>query len=1816
MDKRKGIILAVVLFLLIGLGTFVFADEPNDDPGKNTGETNGPSDTNNDGSTTNPDEESEVQDEENSGTDDERVTATNRRPSNSGSTQVIIGGNTGENTSSSNTGNGSNEGEEEQNPGEVEEEPDTTAPVITINGESYQGKGNDIGYVNGDVILSLTEENLTVVVTKDGEELNFEDDMILSSDGNYIITVTDEAGNVTEVKVTIDKTLTFKTLGITNITHYNENKNDAGRDLNIANIGDTLRIMVQFDELLATAPTVTIGNISKEMHLDKAWADYYYWADIKLTDEMNLEDGIIPFTITDYTDEADNSGVQLTEENVNHSTYKNVLLDTTAPVLNIGNGKIVSEFTVEATDDNFDYMLIKYFDGRKDEIIKDNTFEISGLGDNTRYNITVYDKAGNTSEYRDIYLDNQKPIITGTGLNPDKVELENGGFYQSVSLKISDGSLKKVVRVNDDGTETELATFKDNFKNIKMLYENTFDEEGTYNIKAIDRNNNEESITFTIDRTAPKRSAANILVQGDANELGTYYATYGDTIYAYVSFNDELAVAPTIEFVVDGKVFKATTTREETPNKDGKYIYYAYYEVTEDTDMPDGEVTMKVTNIKDKAGNTYADITEPTNGHVVYKDTNSPDRGYSTLGFEYTDSKDKTPVMEDGNKYYYVKAGDSFLYKIAFDEELQDGLIATIAGSELPLSFLTYSEEQGYVYGVEYVVPNGLEEDSNLEIVVSNIKDLAGNEYTDKEIKDTPTSNGRIAKYDNQKPNKTWLYILNVSDENNRQEIGKNQTLRIELNVNEKLASDPMFSIAGQEIQTMPFYHVREDGGYIYCTDVLITDEIAKLLEHDQNIPFTITNITDKAGNTISLDNDDATKHESAGYDQVKYDGEAPKLIDLGITGFHSEAKYDYHYIKNGKGLRILTYFNELLGVAPTITINGHEYTAFKATDDGKNSYSYFVDIPDISTLDLKDGLIKFTVSNYKDKVGNVGETKTEVDTTLSEYKETYVDNTLPDIEMNTHGEGQSYKNWDNVTVKIKEVNLQEVLYKWGKDAKYTSVNLNELKNVDGKYELTVPVEKDGRVRLYVKVVDKAGNEKEVRGYYNIDRVNPEISVYKWPKKDNLTPLQEGSYNYCVVAEATDNVGLASFTIDGEEYISGENAYICDNGQHKFVATDKAGNIDEFEFSIDRTYGAVTINNSDVYDTHDLETMHYYKAISSVEFSEEGTIRLTKDNKQIFYGTVEEFEYVFEDGEYKFEFFDMSGNPTVFIFEVDSQEPEIMVYKWPKKDNPTPLEENKVYNYCVVAEATDNVGLASFTIDGEEYTSGENAYICDNGQHKFVATDKAGNIDEFKFSIDKNKPIVTINNNDYQGSVSGIRVDEANISIKDENIAAIYVEKDGERLTDYDATTTEFILTEEGHYKITVRDNEVNGNKTVVELYVGKYNSSIVFEGLDNIVYDGKPVDNINIKIVDNDGNEVEKPILVNYYKDNYGEANLLKEAPTEAGNYVVAAYYYNEDGDYKEAWAQADFTIEKADLKVEIGTLANPVEGSGESKEVPYKIYGVNNEDLTTQLYADGAVVLTYTDRNGTTPVDLSSAPDKAGKYTFSVMVRETDNYNKATNYVHYEISSQPDHETIISGVEENGVYYGSISFSFSDEDGIKGIYYDFANDYQTVEALKTGGAYQEVNNTSYSGNWPIFDDYEGTVSFCIEDTLGNLTFIKDITIYKDHPTVINESLKTGEVYTGSIPFEFYDEDGIAGIYYDFENNYQTADDLIKNTTGIGALQDKGYYPVNAKSFKDTFKVFKTYNGTVSFCLVDTLGNKVFMNSITVNYLNNLNNN
>ena len=194
--------------------------------------------------------------------------------------------------------------------------------------------------------------------------------------------------------------------------------------------------------------------------------------------------------------------------------------------------------------------------------------------------------------------------------------------------------------------------------------------------------------------------------------------------------------------------------------------------------------------------------------------------------------------------------------------------------------------------------------------------------------------------------------------------------------------------------------------------------------------------------------------------------------------------------------------------------------------------------------------------------------------------------------------------------------------------------------------------------------------------------------------------------------------------------------------------------------------------------------------------------------------------------------------------------------------------------------------------------------------YEVVAYDKAGNKSTKTFTIDTKKPIVVVNDTEYTGEESGNnfidigRFDSVNVNILEENIKYVNVWYNGVLQEDY----LNVDYTQEGTYQIEVRDEF--SNKTKIEFYVGKYDSKIVFSGLDNIVYDGNPVDDITVDVVDSEGNKVEQPILVNYYKDSYGEGNLLTGAPTDAGTYVIAAYYQKDNGDYEIAWASAEFTI------------------------------------------------------------------------------------------------------------------------------------------------------------------------------------------------------------------------------------------------------------------------------------------------------------------
>ena len=128
-----------------------------------------------------------------------------------------------------------------------------------------------------------------------------------------------------------------QSLGITNIDDY---KDETGK-LYVKK-GGKVRVLVYFDEKLGTEPTVKLGGKEitatyREASSKPENNSYAYYADIKITDELVLNEGVIPFEVYGYKDNAGNEGVLLTQDNVNMSSYPSVTLDNTKPVLKAAN---------------------------------------------------------------------------------------------------------------------------------------------------------------------------------------------------------------------------------------------------------------------------------------------------------------------------------------------------------------------------------------------------------------------------------------------------------------------------------------------------------------------------------------------------------------------------------------------------------------------------------------------------------------------------------------------------------------------------------------------------------------------------------------------------------------------------------------------------------------------------------------------------------------------------------------------------------------------------------------------------------------------------------------------------------------------------------------------------------------------------------------------------------------------------------------------------------------------------------------------------------------------------------------------------------------------------------------------------------------------------------------------------------------------------------------------------------------------------------------------------------------------------------------
>lgn len=487
-----------------------------------------------------------------------------------------------------------------------------TLPTLKINGTEVGVMKYDSNMQSYTYDYKVTENDVNGVMQI--EISNYAD-----AAGNVGVTLTNkDINHDTQNQVVIDTVAPeYAAMGIFNWTNDND-----GTDRTYATKGEHIRLYVSFPEMLVTNPKVDIyGMDGKVTTLDLTYSEAakFYFVEFDTTEEFALPEGKINFKIYGYADEAGNVGVELTQDMTTSKEYPYVIYDSVAPVLNFNNGFITDAFTVVATDDNFDYMTVQYYDGREMKTITENTFTLDAEGDNIRYNIKAYDKAGNVSAYADIYLDTQPPVLSGTGINgKNEVEVKNGGYYKNATIHFEDGSLKKVVLVNEDDTEEVLEEYEDNYTTSKMVFDRTFPEDGTYEdgtytIKAIDRKGNETVVTFTIDNGEPGPRVVGITgFFNEAEGADAHYITTGEGVRILTYYNEKLGTAPMVK--IGNKEFQTYYAEQSSSEENGSYAYYADIKITKDLGLSDGEIQFSIYGHKDAAGNegrayTNADVT-------------------------------------------------------------------------------------------------------------------------------------------------------------------------------------------------------------------------------------------------------------------------------------------------------------------------------------------------------------------------------------------------------------------------------------------------------------------------------------------------------------------------------------------------------------------------------------------------------------------------------------------------------------------------------------------------------------------------------------------------------------------------------------------------------------------------------------------------------------------------------------------------------------------------------------------------------------------------------------------------------------------------------------------------------------------------------------------------------------------------------------------------------------------------------------------------------------------------------------------------------
>ena len=339
--------------------------------------------------------------------------------------------------------------------------------------------------------------------------------------------------------------------------------------------------------------------------------------------------------------------LRLIDEAFNEQTVT-FTVDTTAPALkDLTSGAHYPEITLTVEDLTKTKIEVTNMDKNETTEVEDGT----KLTEDATYKVILTDEAGNTAEYW-LAIDTTKPTVS---IDDKEVE-EKTYINENKEVKVFDKFLTNVsiTYENAKGNKTTEEFTRVDFEvgarneNFTLTYELT--KAGTYTIAATDKYGNTTTKTIIVDKVLSIDKLAIIGANGQWKDKEyIQYAKTGTTVYVNARFKEELATTPIVKLNETIELTKATKKEDN-----GIWIYSYSYKLKDNDGLVDGTIQVKVTNIKDFAGNTA----ELTNEHMTMESQSEVvvDRTLPTFRFTKAGSslaKDEiTPLVKDGVYYF------------------------------------------------------------------------------------------------------------------------------------------------------------------------------------------------------------------------------------------------------------------------------------------------------------------------------------------------------------------------------------------------------------------------------------------------------------------------------------------------------------------------------------------------------------------------------------------------------------------------------------------------------------------------------------------------------------------------------------------------------------------------------------------------------------------------------------------------------------------------------------------------------------------------------------------------------------------------------------------------------------------------------------------------------------------------------------------------------------------------------------------------------------------------------------------------------------